>query len=56
MKGYEDVLAGILLLIVVLVGGYIYLVSEVNPDPNIANRHIIKHLPETFESRVKETD
>ena len=56
MKGYEDLIAGLLLLVVVLVGGYVYLVSEVNPNPNVANRHIIKHLPETFESRVKETN
>lgn len=29
MKGYEDVVAGLLLLIVVLVGGYVYLDSQV---------------------------
>lgn len=29
MKGYEDVVAGLLLLIVVLIGGYVYLDSQV---------------------------
>ena len=29
MKGYEDLIAGLLLLVVVLVGGYTYIQSEV---------------------------
>jgi hypothetical protein len=29
MKGYEDLVAGLLLLVVVLVGGYMYLDSQV---------------------------
>ena len=29
MKGYEDVVSGLLLLIVVLIGGYVYLDSQV---------------------------
>lgn len=29
MKGYEDLIAGLCLLVVVLVGGYTYLQSEV---------------------------
>ena len=29
MKGYEDLIAGLLLLIVILIGGYTYLNSQV---------------------------
>lgn len=55
MKGYEDLVAGLLLLIVILIGGYTYLNSQV-----IKQREVLQ-VPQkyveskTFEVKVKET-
>lgn len=56
MKGYEDLIAGLLLLVVILVGGYTYLNSEV-----IKQKEVLqipqKHVEvKTFESTSKITE
>lgn len=35
MKGYEDVAAGLMLLIVILVGGYVYLNDQANKQKEV---------------------
>lgn len=63
MKGYEDVVAGLLLLIVVLVGGYVYLDSQVYKQKQVLQVEAVKHKVETesksdkimFEVAVKTT-
>lgn len=43
MKGYEDVVAGLLLLIVVLVGGYTYLDSQVYKQKQVLQVEAVRH-------------
>lgn len=43
MKGYEDVAAGLLLLVVVLVGGYVYLDSQVYKQKQVLQVEAVKH-------------
>lgn len=54
MGGYEDLIAGLLLLIVILIGGYTYLNSQV-----IKQREVLQ-VPaaekKVFESLVKRTE
>ena len=55
MKGYEDLVAGLLLLIVILVGGYTYLNSQVYEQKQVLQvpqKHVES---KTFEVKVKET-
>lgn len=64
MKGYEDVVAGLTLLIVVLVGGYVYLDSQVYKQKQVLQVEDIKHKITTesqsdktvFETVVKRTE
>jgi len=58
MKGYEDIAATLALLIVVLVGGYVYLNSEVIKQQREELRTAPKKHVEskTFESLVKVTE
>lgn len=64
MKGYEDVVAGVLLLIVVLVGGYVYLDSQVYKQKQVLQVEAVKHKITTesqsdktmFETLVKRTE
>lgn len=57
MKGYEDLLAGLMLLAAVLVGGYYYLNSEVVKQQREALQYPKKHVEsKTFESKVKVTE
>ena len=58
MKGYEDLIAGLLLLIVILVGGYTYLNSQVIKQREVlqvpaAEKDVDKR---TFESLSKVTE
>lgn len=60
MKGYEDLIAGLLLLVVVLVGGYTYLQSEVfkqKQSLQVPEKHVeLKEQPILeFEAAVKHT-
>lgn len=59
MKGYEDVVAGLLLLIVVLVGGYVYLDSQVYKQKQVLQVEAVKHKITSdktmFEVAVKAT-
>lgn len=63
MKGYEDVAAGLALLIVVLVGGYVYLGSQVYKQKSL-QVEAVKHKVTTeaksdktmFEVVVKRTE
>lgn len=56
MKGYEDVLAGLMLLAVTLVGGYYYLNSEVIKQQRETMQYPKKHVESrSFESLAKET-
>jgi hypothetical protein len=54
MKGYEDVVAGILLLIVVLIGGYVYLGSQVYKQKQVLQVPTVKKQI-TNESRSEKT-
>jgi hypothetical protein len=45
MKGYEDLIAGLLLLVVVLVCGYTYLQSEVFKQKQILQVPLVKEKP-----------
>lgn len=45
MKGYEDLVAGLLLLVVVLVGGYTYLQSEVFKQKQSLQVPLVKEKP-----------
>ncbi|MNL23099.1 hypothetical protein D3C87_1444680 [compost metagenome] len=58
MKGYEDVAAGIMLLVVTLVGGYFYLQSDVIKQQREELRTAPKKHVEskTFESLHKTTE
>lgn len=64
MKGYEDVAAGLALLIVVLVGGYVYLDSQVYKQKQVLQVEAVKHKVTTesksdktiFEKSVKVTE
>lgn len=65
MKGYEDVVAGLLLLIVVLIGGYVYLGSEVYKQKQVLQvptvsvpvvKNKITSDKTMFESVVKRTE
>ena len=64
MKGYEDIAAGLALLIVVLVGGYVYLDSQVYKQKQVLQLEAVKHKVTTesksdktmFESVVKRTE
>jgi hypothetical protein len=63
MKGYEDLIAGVLLLVVVLVGGYVYLDSQVYKQKQVLQVEAVKHkVTESksdktmFESVVKRTE
>jgi hypothetical protein len=64
MKGYEDVCAGLCLLVVVLVGGYVYLDSQVYKQKQVLQVEAVKHKATTesksdktmFESVVKRTE
>lgn len=63
MKGYEDLIAGLLLLVVILVGGYTYLNSqlikqkEVLQIPSASQKSPQKHVEiKTFESLNKRTE
>lgn len=42
MKGYEDLVAGLLLLVVVLVGGYVYLDSQVYKQKQVLQVEAVK--------------
>lgn len=58
MKGYEDLVAGLLLLIVILIGGYTYLNSQVIKQREVlqvpaAEKRVEKR---TFESLSKVTE
>jgi outer membrane receptor for monomeric catechols len=59
MKGYEDLVAGLLLLIVILIGGYTYLNSQVIKQrevlqvPAAAEKNVEKRA---FESLSKVTE
>lgn len=56
MKGYEDVAAGLMLLIVILVGGYVYLNDQANKQKEVLQIPQ-KHLEvKTFESKSKATE
>lgn len=62
MKGYEDIAAGLMLLIVILVGGYVYLNGQVNKQKEvlqIPQKHVElkadKKDVSKFESAVKIT-
>jgi hypothetical protein len=60
MKGYEDLAAGLMLLAVVLTGGYFYLNSQVIDQKKV--EHKVKEVPRPkidlskFEAAVKRTD
>jgi hypothetical protein len=65
MKGYEDLVAGLLLLVVVLVGGYVYLDSQVYKQKQVLQvEAAVKHKVGTasksdktmFETVVKRTE
>ena len=57
MKGYEDLVAGLLLLVVVLIGGYVYLNSEVIKQQRETIQYPKKHIElKTFESLSKHTE
>ena len=58
MKGYEDVAAGLMLLVVTLVGGYFYLNSEVIKQQREELRTAPKKHVEmkSFETLVKVTE
>lgn len=57
MKGYEDVAAGLMLLVVTLVGGYFYLNSEVIKQQRETMQYPKKHVEsKTFESLSKHTE
>ena len=63
MKGYEDLVAGLLLLVVVLVGGYTYLQSEVFKQkqslqvPLVKEKPLVQRSEKTmFETVVKRTE
>ena len=64
MKGYEDLIAGLLLLVVVLVGGYVYLDSQVYKQKQVLQVEAVKNKVKTeskgdktmFESVVKRTE
>lgn len=55
MKGYEDVAAGLMLLIVVIVGGYVYLSDQLIKQKEAVQ---VPHKQEvkTFESLSKRTE
>lgn len=55
MKGYEDVAAGLMLLIVILVGGYVYLNDQLIKQKEVVQ---VPHKQEakTFEGLSKRTD
>lgn len=62
MKGYEDLIAGLLLLVVILVGGYTYLNSQLIKQKEvlqIPQKHVElkvdKNDVSKFESAVKIT-
>jgi hypothetical protein len=63
MKGYEDLIAGLCLLVVVLVGGYVYLDSQVYKQKQVLQVEAVKHKVTTvsksdktmFEVSVKTT-
>lgn len=63
MKGYEDIAAALMLLIVILVGGYVYLndqvikQKEVLQIPSASQKSPQKHVEvKTFESLNKRTE
>lgn len=56
MKGYEDIAAGLMLLIVILVGGYVYLNDQANKQKEVLQIPK-KHVEvKTFESLNKRTE
>lgn len=63
MKGYEYLIAGLLLLVVVLVGGYVYLDSQVYKQKHVLQVEAVKDKIATqrsektiFETVVKRTE
>ncbi len=57
MKGYEDIAATLALLVVVLVGGYFYLNSEVVKQQRETMQYPKKHVEsKTFETLSKHTE
>lgn len=66
MKGYEDVCAGLMILVAVLLGGYFYLQSETYQQKNLDKQESIeskthKMIPPVvdwskFEVSVKRTE
>lgn len=56
MKGYEDLVAGLLLLVVILVGGYTYLNSEVIKQKEVLQVPQKNVEIKTFENLSKRTD
>lgn len=56
MKGYEDLVAGLLLLVVVLVGGYTYLNSQVIKQQREVIQQPKKQELKTFEALSKRTE
>ena len=58
MKGYEDLVAGLLLLVVVLVGGYVYLNSQVIKQKQSLQVPAVEKKAEkrSFESLMKHTE
>ena len=56
MKGYEDLAAGLMLLAVVLTGGYFYLNSEVIKQQREVIQYPKKQETKTFESLSKRTE
>lgn len=61
MKGYEDLVAGLLLLVVILVGGYVYLNDQLikqKESLQIPQKHVELKVDKkhTFESTSKITE
>ena len=57
MKGYEDIAATLALLVVVLVGGYVYLNSEVIKQQRETMQYPKKHVESrSFETLSKHTE
>lgn len=60
MKGYEDLVAGLTLLVVVLIGGYFYLNSQVIVQKKVETAKIEVKAQRSektmFEVAVKQTD
>ena len=58
MKGFEDLVAGLLLLVVILIGGYTYLNSQVIQQKQSLQVPAVEEKAEkrSFETLVKRTE